>query len=82
MFLIPVAHIKVSKLLYRLFIRVCEKYQMPFIVSDNSPVEVGTASHCVVCEMLLALLVPKVFQGVGPQQITHRSVRWRLFESV
>lgn len=47
-----------------------------------SPVEVGAASHCVVCEMLLALLVPKVLQRVGPQQVAHRAVRRRLFESV
>ena len=50
--------------------------------SRYSPVEVGAASHCVVCEMLLALLVPEVLQRVGPQQVTHRSVRRRLFESV
>lgn len=46
------------------------------------PVEVGTPSHCVVCKMLLALFIPKVLQGVGPQQVAHGPIRWRLFESV
>lgn len=31
---------------------------------DGPPVEVGAASHCVVREVFLALLVPKVLQGV------------------
>lgn len=31
---------------------------------DGPPVEVGAASHSVVCEVLLAFLIPKVFQGV------------------
>lgn len=47
-----------------------------------SPVEVGAASHRVVCEMLLALLVAEVLQGVGPEQVAHRAVSWGLFESV
>lgn len=47
-----------------------------------SPVEVGASSHRVVCEMLLTLLVTKVLQRVGPQQVAHGSVRWRLLESV
>lgn len=49
---------------------------------ERLPVEIGAASHCVVCEVLLALLVPKVLQRVGPQQIAHRPISWRLFESV
>lgn len=48
----------------------------------HSPVEIGTASHCVVREVLLALLVPKILQGVRPQQITHWTVCRGLFESV
>lgn len=48
----------------------------------RSPVEVGAASHRVVREMLLTLLVAEVLQGVGPQQVAHGSVRRRLFESV
>lgn len=47
-----------------------------------SPVEIRTASNCVVCKMLLALLIPKILQGVGPQQIAHGPVRRGLFESV
>ena len=51
-------------------------------ISRFSPVEVGAASHRVVREMLLTLLVAEVLQGVGPQQVAHGPVRRRLFESV
>lgn len=46
------------------------------------PVEVGASSDCVVAEILLGLLVAKVFQGVRPQQVAHGPKRWGLFESV
>lgn len=51
-------------------------------VSLCLPVEVGAASDCVVAEVFLCLLVAKVLQWVGPQQVTHGSERWRLLEPV
>lgn len=50
--------------------------------SKRPPVEVGAASHGVVCEMLLAFLISEVLQRVGPQQVAHGSVCWGLLESV
>lgn len=46
------------------------------------PVEIGAASDCVVPKVLLGLLVAKIFQGVGPQQVTHGPKRWGLLEPV
>lgn len=46
------------------------------------PVEIGAASDCVVAKILLGLLVAKVFQGVGPQQVAHGPERRGLLEPV
>lgn len=50
--------------------------------SWSLPVEIGAASDSVVAKVLLGLLVAKVFQGVGPQQVAHGPKRWRLFKPV
>lgn len=47
-----------------------------------SPVEVRTPPDCVVSEMFLSLLIAKVLQGVGPQDVAHRSISRWFFESV
>lgn len=46
------------------------------------PVEIGAASDCVVPKVFLGLLIAKVFQGVGPQQVTHGPECWGLLEPV
>lgn len=44
--------------------------------------EVGTTSHIVVCEELIALLIAKVLKGIGPEQVTHDSMSGRLPKAV
>ncbi len=45
-------------------------------------VEVGAAAHAVVAEVLRVLLVAKVLQGVGPQEVAHGPERGGLLEAV
>lgn len=59
-----------------LFVGPCEESFCPV------PVEIGAASDCVVSKVLLGLLVAKVFQGVGPQQVAHGPKRRGLLEPV
>lgn len=52
-------------------------------MGQDEPVIVGTSSHRVVAKVLLCgFLCPKVFQRVGPQEVTHRAKRRRFFEAI
>lgn len=52
-------------------------------MGQDKPVIVGTSSHGVMAKVLLCgFLCPKVFQGVGPQEVTHRAKCRRFFEAV
>ena len=51
-------------------------------VRADRPVEIWATSDTVVSEMFRRLLTAKLLQRVGPQQVTHRTKRRRLLESV
>lgn len=44
--------------------------------------EVGTTSHRIVWKEIRTLLIPEILQRIGPQQITHGSIGWRLPEAI
>ena len=72
------------------FVRACvcvwgkkEKIWHPLYSNVNEPVIVGASPYGIVTEVLLTcFLRSKVFQRVGPEEITHWPERRRLFESI
>lgn len=48
----------------------------------DSRKEIRTTSNMIVDEAILILLVAELFQRIGPQQVTHEPMCWRLSESV